>query len=113
MQTESREHHSMPSQHIRLIASDMDGTLLRDDKTISDYTREILSYIRDSGITFVLATGRHPHSMRPLARELGVSGLAICCNGAVVFDLDHNTVVQHTSISPAVALDVVERLRAA
>jgi Cof subfamily protein (haloacid dehalogenase superfamily) len=103
----------MPPQHIRLIASDMDGTLLRADKTISAYTRKILDQVRERGITFVLATGRHPHSMCPLARELGMSGLAICCNGAVVFDLDRDTVVQHTSIAPAVALNVVERLRAA
>ena len=44
--------------HIKMIVTDLDGTLLRDDKSISEYTREILSRCRESGIKVVCATGR-------------------------------------------------------
>ncbi len=91
----------------------MDGTLLRGDKAISDYTRRILDRVREREIAFVLATARPPRTVRPLVRDLGVSGFALCCNGAVVFDLDRDIAVQHSGIAPEVALAMALRLRAA
>ena len=44
----------------RLIASDMDGTLLRSDDTVSDTTVAEIARWRDDGVPFVLATGRPP-----------------------------------------------------
>jgi predicted mannosyl-3-phosphoglycerate phosphatase (HAD superfamily) len=43
---------------IKLIVTDLDGTLLRTDKTISDRTKSILSKCRESGIAVIYATGR-------------------------------------------------------
>lgn len=101
----------MVERQIRLIATDMDGTLLRDDRTISDYTRAVLGSVRVAGIAFLLVTARHPRSVRVLADAMGVQGSAICCNGALVYDLDHDVVARHMPIAPNVALKFAERLR--
>ena len=71
----------------RLIASDMDGTLLRSDDTVSDATVAEIARWRDDGVPFVLATGRPPRWMRRIRKVLG-TGTAVCCNGAVLLDLE-------------------------
>jgi Cof subfamily protein (haloacid dehalogenase superfamily) len=71
----------------RLIASDMDGTLLRGDDTVSDTTVAELERWRAGGVPVVLATGRPPrwmHKIRAVLRH----GTAVCCNGAVLLDLE-------------------------
>jgi Cof subfamily protein (haloacid dehalogenase superfamily) len=102
----------VPQRPIRLIATDVEGTLLRDDRTISDYTRTVLHTVREAGIAFVLVTARPPRSARLLASEFDITGLAICCNGALVYDLDHDTILSQRAIAPECALAFAERLRA-
>jgi Cof subfamily protein (haloacid dehalogenase superfamily) len=71
----------------RLIASDMDGTLLRWDDTVSDATVAELERWREDGVPVVLATGRPPRWMHKIRAVLG-HGTAVCCNGAVLLDLE-------------------------
>lgn len=94
----------------RLIASDMDGTLLRSDETISGRTREELGRWRDDGVPLVLATGRPPRWMLEIRNVLG-SGTAVCCNGAVLLDLEPFTVLHEQGIAPAVLQEVTAELR--
>jgi Cof subfamily protein (haloacid dehalogenase superfamily) len=91
---------------MRLVASDLDGTLLRPDRTLSTRTVRVLREVVRAGIVLVLVTARPPRTVRPLARELRAEGLAICCNGALIYDLDGERVVHHTPCEP----EVVERL---
>ena len=101
------------TQGIRLVATDLDGTLLRDDTTISARTVAALRRVREAGMMLVLVTGRPPRRLKIVARELGVTGLAICCNGAMVYDLATDTIVQHTTLSSDVARQLVVALREA
>jgi Cof subfamily protein (haloacid dehalogenase superfamily) len=71
----------------RLIASDMDGTLLRWDDTVSDTTIAELERWREDGVPVVLATGRPPRWMHKI-RAVLQHGTAVCCNGAVLLDLE-------------------------
>lgn len=71
----------------RLIASDMDGTLLRSDDTVSEATVAEIGRWRGDGVPFVLATGRPPRWMHRIRDVLG-TGTAVCCNGAVLLDLE-------------------------
>ncbi|HZD71887.1 MAG TPA: Cof-type HAD-IIB family hydrolase [Actinomycetes bacterium] len=98
---------------ISLVASDLDGTLLRPDVTISERTRKAVHRIREAGITFVAVTGRPPRSVRELADSIGLEGIAICANGALVYDLDRDVVVDQTPLAAEVALRIVRGLRAA
>jgi Cof subfamily protein (haloacid dehalogenase superfamily) len=95
----------------RLVATDLDGTIVRSDGTISDRTRRALAAVEESGAVLVLVTGRPPRWMPPIVEATGHRGVAICANGALVYDLHTATVVRHSLLSPRVLADVVTRLR--
>ncbi|MFD3705460.1 HAD family hydrolase [Nocardia sp. NPDC058658] len=70
----------------RLVASDVDGTLIDDSDKVSARTKAAVGALVADGATFVLATGRPPRWIEPVVSELGYAPLAICGNGAVVYD---------------------------
>ena len=94
----------------KLIASDMDGTLLRRDDTVSDATLAELNRWRDDGVPVVLATGRPPRWLTGM-RELLGHGWAVCCNGAVLLDLESFAVVHEDPVHPDVLQSVTAELR--
>jgi Cof subfamily protein (haloacid dehalogenase superfamily) len=102
---------STPIPLVRLAAIDLDGTLLRPDGTVSERTRETLRRVRDSGVVLVIVSARPPASVRLFARAAGISGLAICANGALVYDLDAEEVRHHTSLDARTAAAIVAALR--
>ncbi len=95
----------------RLVASDLDGTLLRSDGTVADRTREALARVEQSGSLFVMVTGRPPRWMAQVAQEAGHRGLAVCANGALVYDLHTEQVVQDFRIDGATTMQLVRSLR--
>jgi Cof subfamily protein (haloacid dehalogenase superfamily) len=97
----------------RLVASDLDGTLLLPDETVSQRTRAALAAAREAGITVVLVSGRPPRSLGPIAGRIGVGGIAICANGAVIWDLDTGTMVDSAPLAGELATRLVHGLREA
>jgi hypothetical protein len=97
----------------RLVASDLDGTLLLPDETVSQRTRAALAAAREAGITVVLVSGRPPRSLGPIAGRIGVGGMAICANGAVIWDLDTGTMVDSAPLAGELATRLVHGLREA
>jgi Cof subfamily protein (haloacid dehalogenase superfamily) len=95
----------------RLAAIDLDGTLLHSDGTVSARTREALARTRARGVRIVLVSARHPGSLAEVAREAGVAGLAICSNGATVYDLDRKHVVRERTLATEIATKLVRELR--
>ena len=74
---------------IKLIAFDLDGTLTDDKKEITPHTLDALMNIQSQGVRLVLASGRPPYGMRPLARQLHMEqygGIILCYNGGHVED---------------------------
>ncbi len=69
---------------IKLIASDMDGTLLNDTGKISERNFSAIRKAVDSGVVFTIATGRMYCSIEPFAKELGLDVPLIAYNGAFV-----------------------------
>lgn len=96
---------------MRLIAVDLDGTLLRSDKTISERTVEALRQVRGRGFTVVPVTARPPRFLRKLALDREIFDVAICCNGALVYDVPGETIIEHRALEPADALRIVTLLR--
>ena len=95
----------------RLAAIDLDGTLLRSDSTLSERSRRALARARETGIRILLVTARSPRSVREIARDAGLGGLAICANGATLFDRDTETIVHHAPLEATVVHRVVRELR--
>lgn len=96
----------------RLVATDLDGTIVRSDGAISARTVQALARVERAGSILVMVTGRPPRWMHDVAAAVGHRGIAICANGAVVYDLHTETVVRTRLIEPQVLAEVVRRLRA-
>nr|WP_030830188.1 HAD hydrolase family protein [Streptomyces hygroscopicus] len=98
----------------RLIATDLDGTLLRDDKTVSDRTVAALAAAERAGIEVFFVTGRPARWMDVVSDHVHGHGLAICANGAAVVDLHQGGVpIEVRPLAADRALAVVETLREA
>ncbi|WP_371095689.1 Cof-type HAD-IIB family hydrolase [Streptomyces sanglieri] len=105
---------SPPPATVRLIATDLDGTLLRDDKTVSDRTVAALAAAEVAGIEVFFVTGRPARWMDVVSDHVHGHGLAICANGAAVADLHAGgELIEVRPLERAIALDVVRSLRAA
>ncbi|MEU6326046.1 HAD hydrolase family protein [Streptomyces sp. NPDC047049] len=98
----------------RLIATDLDGTLLHDDKTVSDRTIAALAAAERAGIEVFFVTGRPARWMGVVSDHVHGHGLAICANGAAVVDLHRGgRIVEVSPLERTVALAVVDALRSA
>jgi hydroxymethylpyrimidine pyrophosphatase-like HAD family hydrolase len=94
----------------KLVASDLDGTLLRSDQKISVKTRQAVHRSLQHA-PFVIATGRPPRLVDSIADDLGHHGLAVCSNGAVTIDLADNRVLDTQLLSVKAALAAVDAIR--
>ena len=71
----------MPKINYGMIISDFDGTLVKDDGTVSQINKQAISkYIENGGI-FAISTGRLPAGIVSRAKELGLKGVVSCCQG--------------------------------
>ncbi|MFE0421307.1 Cof-type HAD-IIB family hydrolase [Streptomyces sp. NPDC058953] len=97
----------------RLIATDLDGTLLRDDKSVSTRTVAALAAAEEAGIEVFFVTGRPARWMDVVSDHVQGHGLAICANGAAVVDLrSGGTLLAVQPLERETALGVVRSLRA-
>jgi len=96
---------------VRVIASDLDGTLLLPDGSVGERTRAALDALRDSDLELVIATGRPPRWIAPIVTMTGHRGIGIGANGAVVLDLADGRVVDVFALPSALALESIDRLR--
>ncbi|OBI53783.1 HAD family hydrolase [Mycobacterium kyorinense] len=82
-----------------LIACDVDGTLVDNADTITPRTREAVHAAIAAGAQFVLATGRPPRWVKPVVDALGFAPMAVCANGAVIYDPATDRVVSARTLS--------------
>ena len=97
---------------MRLVATDLDGTLVRRDGTVSARTVAALAGCRAAGVDVVAVTGRPPRWLADLAEVVGTA-TAICANGAIVYDLASARVVRARVLAPDAVRAAVEAVRAA
>ncbi|MFQ4148003.1 HAD family hydrolase [Arthrobacter sp. LAPM80] len=84
---------------MRLIASDIDGTILGHDGKISTRTIDAFAAAADAGVEIVFVTGRPPRWLEPIREQIGHTGTVICSNGAVSYDLGAEKVLSSHVIS--------------
>lgn len=90
----------------KIIASDMDGTLLNPEHRIGSYTREILHTLYERGYIFAFATGRHHIEVAQYRELLGIPAYMISSNGARVYDTQDNQIFSQ-SLEPDVVKELV------
>lgn len=74
-----------PAFPYKLVATDLDGTLLRSDDTVSERTRDALTAATAAGAAHIIVTGRAVPWTRHILDDLGYEGLAVCGQGAQVY----------------------------
>ena len=97
----------------RVVATDLDGTLLRSDGTVSDRTRSVLRRLDEAGVRVVFVTARPPRWLPALADLAGGHGTAVVLNGAAVYEFATGTLEQVHGFERAAAASIVDDLRAA
>lgn len=96
---------------IKLLALDVDGTLLRDDHSLSEVNIASVRKVVDSGIEVVLCTGRGAPSALPVFQQMGLSGTIISHNGAATVHGDALEVQQQIEIDPSIYKELLVMLR--
>jgi Cof subfamily protein (haloacid dehalogenase superfamily) len=91
-----------------LIASDVDGTLLDADETVTARTRDAVGAAIAGGATFVLATGRPPRWIGPVVDALGFAPMSVCANGAVLYDPASDRIVSARTLSADILAELTE-----
>ncbi len=92
----------------KLIAIDIDGTLLDSDGEISKKNKEAISKAIKNGIEVVLASGRTITSIKTLAAEVGANNYLIAGNGALVYDIQANKVIYNNYIKKEKVLEIIK-----
>ena len=100
------------SKRPKLIASDLDGTIVSHKGVISQRTIDAFTRARDLGVHVFFVTGRPPRWMGEIREAFGF-GEAICCNGAMLYDLMNDVVLEEWMISVDDQLEAVRRMRIA
>jgi Cof subfamily protein (haloacid dehalogenase superfamily) len=98
---------------IRLVATDLDGTLVRTDYTIGTRSVAALARVEALGGTVVLVTGRPIRWLHTAYRHLPVQPLAVAVNGAAVYDPVDDKILHAAPLSEAAVAEACARLRSA
>lgn len=81
---------------VKVICCDIDGTLVRDDKSLSEENIYwIHKAVHEAGVHFTLVSGRMVNGVRPFYERMGISGPVSCYNGGTLVDEDGNIVDEH------------------
>jgi hydroxymethylpyrimidine pyrophosphatase-like HAD family hydrolase len=97
----------------RLVAIDLDGTILRSDGTISPRTAAALDRIDAAGARYVFVTGRRPRAAAAVLGPFGYRGSVICVNGALTYDMSGGGVTGQQLIPARELAQAAGRLRRA
>ena len=95
----------------RLVATDLDGTLLRSDGTVSAHTAAVLSAVLDRGVEVAFVTARPWRWMTDLWAYVGSRGLAVVSNGALLLDVETGDPLEIHGIDPVAGLDLADTIR--
>ena len=92
----------------RLVATDVDGTLLDPTDQVSERTRAAVHRVVAAGVPFVLVTGRPPRWIPPIVELLGHAGATVCANGAVLYNAATDQVSYTVTLDPMQLRDAAE-----
>ncbi|WP_405717495.1 Cof-type HAD-IIB family hydrolase [Streptomyces sp. NBC_00046] len=94
----------------KMIATDLDGTLLRNDRTVSERTVRALGDATAAGAEVVFVTARPPRFVDAIAARSQLTGTAVCSNGALVYDVGTGSVLRSRALPAEEARKVAEAL---
>src|ERR1043165_4220474 len=96
---------------IKLVAVDLDGTLLDRDKKVSHQTIQALKCLPNRGVKVVIASARPPRSVRHIYRQLGLDTWQINYNGALIWDEKGQQPIFHRPLRASLARQMIDVAR--
>ncbi|MGA5426427.1 HAD family hydrolase [Streptomyces koyangensis] len=94
----------------KLVATDLDGTLLRPDDTVSERTREALAAATAAGAAHIVVTGRSVAWTRHVLDDLGYGGIAVCGQGAQVYHAGEQRLLTSLTMDRRLAVLAIEKI---
>lgn len=92
----------------KLVAIDMDGTLLNSNDNVSEKTKKVLNKAIDRGVNIVLSTGRIHRSALHYGHFIGLKSPIIACNGAIISSYQGKEIIYENHIDSNVLKDIIE-----
>ncbi len=92
----------------KLVAVDLDGTMLNHYGEISEKTKENVARCLEKGIEIVLASGRPIDSIRTISEDLGIKSYFIAGNGALVYDIQNDEIIYKNYIKKEKVLEIIK-----
>lgn len=96
-----------------MVATDLDGTLLHSDGTVSERARAALHAATDAGLLIAFVTGRPPRWLDEVIDQTGHVGVAVGANGALLYDMTTETIIRSHPLEPDALRILTAELRAA
>jgi len=111
MMSEKECDPPVPAGPIKLVAIDLDGTLLRSNKRLSTANARAVAEVTNRGVHVVLATARPPRGVRDIYHRLSLDTLQVNYNGALIHDMPRGKHVFHQPMSVSLAKKIVKFAR--
>ncbi len=101
----------IPAKPIKLVAIDLDGTLLRSNKRLSTINAQAIADVTRRGVHVVLASARPPRGVRDIYHRLALDTVQVNYNGALIHDMPRGKHVFHQPMPAALAKRIVRFAR--
>ena len=92
----------------KLIAIDLDGTLLNSYGEVSDINKQAINMAIQNNVEVVLTSGRMPKAILPIADEVNANRYIISGNGAAVYDVQNNEIIYNNYMSKEKTLEIID-----
>lgn len=92
----------------RLVAIDLDGTMLNQYGLVTQRTKEAIKNAQESGIEVVIASGRPTDSVKTIAQEINSNKYFISGNGAIIYDITNDEIIYENTLKKQKVLDIIK-----
>ena len=92
----------------KLVAVDLDGTLLNSYGEVTEYTKEVIKKVQQKGLKFIIASGRPMDSIKSISKDIGADKYFIAGNGAIIYDTQKQEVIYEKYIPKQKVLEIAK-----
>lgn len=92
----------------KLVAVDLDGTLLNQYGVVTENTKEVIKKVQEKGIEVIIASGRPNDSIKTIAKEIKSENYFISGNGAILYDIKKDEIIYENTLKKSKILDIIK-----
>ena len=92
----------------KLVAVDLDGTLLNSYGEVTEYTKEVIKKVQQKGLKFIIASGRPMDSIKSISKDIEADKYFIAGNGAIIYDTQKQEIIYEKYIPKQKVLEIAK-----